>query len=194
MRILETPLRPVVKQEGKILLFGPPLPYIALIRAVYAIGGLITVKEVLRLFGLDLYSIYGAEPGQHMVSGDFFLGVALLFAGLFATLSLDFVQFDLRERVFRWRSGPGLLRLSHSGRFSDIQLLSVSALPSLLAMGTNTAFYGLYLHLNNRPGFKLLLTTQTMAQGSSRAPFLLQNFIQYGSHVAREIGVAFEVR
>jgi hypothetical protein len=83
------------------------------------------------------------------------LGAAVFAAGTWGALSLQWISFNLRERVYTRRQGPGLLPKNSRGSFKDLEVLFLLAEERLL-MG-RAVTYRLFLvwRGNKEPGMVL---------------------------------------
>lgn len=143
--MLETPLYGRFIGENKKLVFGPTGPYVVLVRFC-VVGGALGV-----LAG-------AATPGMGIQLPEYPLwwiltGGMVCLAGVLAAWSLELVVFDLKERVYRRRQGPGLFHRTTRGRLSDLDAVVLISEPNprILAGGVT---YHLVLHwkmLKERP-------------------------------------------
>lgn len=108
--MLETPLFGRFVGENKYLIFAPAKEYLWLVGACI-LGGFAVV-----LYGMIGFSFYWIC-----------LGLAVLFAGTWGALSLQWISFNLRERVYTRRQGPGLLPRTTRGSFKDLEVLFLLA-------------------------------------------------------------------
>jgi hypothetical protein len=111
--MIETPIVGRFEGENRRLIFGPPVAYHRLVQGVGAIGSLMIVRPFLPL-ELPLW------PGWWH-----FVGFLVLGASVLAAYSLQLIVFDLKERTYRRRQGPGLFPRTSHGKFSDLDAVVV---------------------------------------------------------------------
>lgn len=113
--MLETPLTGRFLGENRRLVFSAPAPYYALIRTVAAVGGVMVLLSFTP-FDLPFY------PGWWLM-----VGGLLVCAAVLAAFSLQIITFDLKERIYRRRQGPGLIPRFTRGRIDDLDAIVVVA-------------------------------------------------------------------
>jgi hypothetical protein len=150
--MLETPLYGRFVGENRRLVFAPTGPYHALVRAS-VIGGF--VMAVLGLaFGVGFVNL-PFYPAWWL-----YLGLAVAGAGALGALSLRSVVFDLRERTYRRREGPGLFPATSRGSINELDAIVLIAEPNArLLMGGVT--YHLVLHWKGARLHPLVLQQDT---------------------------------
>ncbi len=181
--MLETPLYGRFIGENKKLVFGPVGPYTALVRACVIGGCLVTAVGVFAPpLGVEL-PIYDAWWVG--------LGVAVALAGIAVAFSLQSVVFDLRERIYRRRQGPGLIPKTTRGRVSDLDAVVLIAEPNSLIFGGGVTYH-LVLHWKGQREPVLVLQQDTRplpaGQPMNAATGPLH---QRGMQYARALGVPF---
>jgi hypothetical protein len=136
--MLETPLFGRFLGENKYLIFAPGKEYLLLVGACI-LGGL-----GCTVWGMAEHSFYFTG-----------LGAAVFAAGVWGGLSLQWISFNLRERVYTRRQGPGIFPKTSRGSFKDLEVLFLLAEERLL-MGRQVT-YRLYLQWrgNKEPGMVL---------------------------------------
>lgn len=108
--MLETPLFGRFFGENKYLVFAPAQIYLWLVGACIGGGSICTL---LGMLGQSFYFIC--------------LGLAVTGAGIWGALSLQWINFNLRERVYTRRQGPGLLPKTTRGSFKDLEVIFLLA-------------------------------------------------------------------
>ncbi len=142
--MLETPTRGRFYKEEKFLVFEPEPMYIGL---VYSCIG-----------GGALAWAYGLIEGSWWF---LMVGVMVCLAGLWANLSLVRIRFDLRNRTYRRRQGPGFIPRLWQGSIDELDALQVVASPSLMTPGAVN--YHLVLHWKQHRAPLMVLETDTRA-------------------------------
>ena len=104
--MLETPLFGRFIGENKYLIFAPAQQYLWLV-AICVFGGM----------GLALYGLMNGA--MYWI----FVGLMVCAAGGWGALSLQWISFNLRERGYTRRQGPGLLPQTTRGSFNDLEVL-----------------------------------------------------------------------
>lgn len=181
--MLETPLFGRFQGENKRLVFSAPMPYYALIRA--CIGG--GCGMVLYGFAVDAF---GIEAPFYPV---WWMGIGALVAvaGVLATLSLTSITFDLQERYYRRRQGPGLIKGLRTGSIAELDALVAIAEPNsrLLAGGVT---YHLVLHWKGQaqPIMVLQQDTRMLVPGQP-LNVAAQQLLSVGANYAKALGLPF---
>ena len=148
--MLETPLYGRFVGERR-LSFLAPLPYLLLVRACY-IGGALCILN-------GLFFLYQAFiPAWWQM-----LGVMLVGAGVLASLSLHSVIFDLREKSYRRRQGPGTFPKLTRGSTNDLDAIVLVAEPRSFPSAAVT--YHLVLHWKGQREPLMILQQDTRAMG-----------------------------
>jgi hypothetical protein len=170
--MLETPLYGRFVGEDRRLIFDAPAIYRYLVRAC-AIGG-----------GLSLIYGLAADAGIVEVAAFYpqwwsMVGVMVGGASVLAALSLQSISFDLRERKYRRRQGPGFLPRGSAGLVDDLDAIVLLAEPNnRMIQGGVT--YHLVLHWKGarEPIMVLQQDTRTLHTGqplqSAAQPILAQ--------------------
>jgi hypothetical protein len=115
------------------------------------------------------------------------VGSLLLFAATLAGLSLHRVVFDLKERSYRRRQGPGFFPKSTSGSLSQLDAVVLIAEP-----GMRNVTYHLLLHWKNGVEPSMILLQQTNALGPGQPLGLAAEPIRsIGIRWAGSLGVTF---
>lgn len=113
--MIETPLEGRFLGEGRRLIFSAPAPYHALIRGV-AIAGVVMILAAFSPFELPFYPTWWLM-----------IGTLLILASIAATFSIQMIAFDLKERTYRRRQGPGFIPRFTRGRIDDLDAIVVIA-------------------------------------------------------------------
>jgi hypothetical protein len=103
--MLETPLFGRFIGENKYLIFAPAQQYL------WLVGGCI--------LGGMACALYGLFNSGYWV----FVGLMVSAAGGWGALSLQWISFNLRERVYVRRQGPGILPQTTRGSFHDLEAI-----------------------------------------------------------------------
>lgn len=140
--MLETPTRGRFYKEERFLVFEPEPLYLGL---VYSCIG-----------GGALAWVYGLTQGSWWF---IMVGVMVLVAGLWANLSLVRIRFDLKNRTYRRRQGPGLIPRLWQGTIDELDAVVVVASPSLMAPGAVN--YHVVLHWKQHRAPLMVLETET---------------------------------
>ena len=114
--MLETPLFGRFLGENKYLVFAPAKEYLWLVAACVFGGALVGV------WGVAVQSFYWTC-----------VGVAVCMAGIWGAASLHWISFNLRERVYTRRQGPGMFPKTTRGSFNDLEVIFLLAGQHLLA-------------------------------------------------------------
>ena len=142
--MLETPTRGRFVKEERFLVFETEPLYLILVFASIGCGA-----------AAFLFGIIASDMWFTLV------GLAVLLSGLWANLSLVRIRFDLRNRSFRRRQGPGLIPRLWQGSVDELDALVVIAEASLIAPG---AFrYHLVLHWKNNRAPLMVLESEVRA-------------------------------
>jgi len=104
--MLETPLFGRFIGENKYLIFAPAKEYIWLVAAC--------------VFGGAAVAVWGGATQSFYFTC---LGVAVCMAGVWGAASLHWISFNLRERVYTRRQGPGLFPRTYRGSFKDLEVI-----------------------------------------------------------------------
>ncbi len=184
--MLETPLTGRFVKENQGLVFAPPSAYFALINGTLAAGCAFLALGAAGTFGLPVAS--GREWWFLMTGG------MVVFAAIFANLSLARISFDLRERTYRRRQGPGLLPQSTYGSLSRLEaILLLSELNARSSAGTVTYHLVLYWKGGAEPLMVLQNETYALTPGQP-LNFRAGALYQAGMHYAKVLGVPFADR
>ncbi len=113
--MIETPIVGRFQGEGRRLIFGPPALYHRFVWTVGIAGGLFVLRSFLPLD-------FGPWPAWWLG-----VGTMVILASVLAALSLQLVVFDLKERTYRRRQGPGVLPRRTHGRLDTLDAVVVIA-------------------------------------------------------------------
>lgn len=181
--MLETPLYGKFQREDTRLIFGPPAPYTILVRACVA-GGAAMMGYGLIAGGTGMAT--PMYPGWWV-----FIGLLVVGAGTMAALSLQSMVFDLREKTYVRRQGPGFLPRTTRGSTASLDaIVAISEPNSRMLQGGVT--YHLVLHWKgeSEPIMVLQQDTRVLPPGQ---PLNLgaANLLQRGDRYARALGLQF---
>ena len=171
--MLETPLVGRYSNEGRKLVFGPPVAYSLLVRIVLW-GGIL-----MALVGGFIAPTIGIELPLYREWWQW-VGVGLGFSGGLAAMSMSAVMFDLRAKAYSRRQGPGLFKQITRGGLDRLDAIVLVTEPNgRLTAGSVT--YHLVLHWKARAEPLLVLGTYT-----SQLPMGVP--LETGAGPLREIG------
>ena len=188
--MLETPLFGRFQGENKRLVFSAPLLYHGLVRGCIGTG-----------IAMVLYGLFAKATGfDGPIYADWWVGIGILVtaAGIAAAFSLTSITFDLRERIYKRRQGPGLFPRQTIGPLTHLDAIVIISEPnSRLTPGGVT--YHLVLHWKARPdtggspGEPLMVLQTDTRQIIAGQPLNIgaQQLIQVGAQYAQAIGVPF---
>ncbi len=177
---LETPLVGRIWGENKRLVFSPPNWYLGLVIACFGLG-------VWILFG-RLVGVLRIPELQSMS----WLGWALLFAGTWALLSMEYVAFDLRSRTYFRREGGGVFKKTKRGSVAEIDAVVVYCEHYLHGLAGQTVIYRIVFHWKNAM-VPLLTAERTMTSLPTGAPLnhSAGPIVAKGQYYAQALGVRF---
>lgn len=182
--MLETPLFGRFVGENRRLAFVPPAPYRVLVRGCVGAG------TAMAIYGL------GAAAGLYEVASFYpewwvFIGALVALAGGLAALSLQSITFDLRERYYRRRQGPGMFPRGTSGPLKDLDALVLISEPNSRLMAGGVTYH-LVLHWKGQkePPMVVQQDTRQMMAGQP-LEFGAAQLRQAGIAYARALGVPF---
>jgi hypothetical protein len=146
--MLETPLYGRFLGENKYLIFAPAKEYL------WLVGGCVGGGLLCGAWGM-------------FSAGSYFtlLGLAVCTAGLWGALSLQWISFNLREKVYTRRQGPGLLPQTSRGKFSDLEAIFLLAEERLLVQRTVTYRLLLQWKANKEPHMVLQQDYRSLPYG-----------------------------
>jgi hypothetical protein len=138
--MLETPTAGRFYKEDRFLVFEPPQVYMSLVYGCIG-GGAIAF-------------VYG-----HFFAGWWWqmVGAMVCLAGLWANVSLVRIRFDMKNRTYRRRQGPGFIPRLWQGSFDELDALVVLAEPSVAQSGA--VRYHMVLHW--KPGRAPLMVLES---------------------------------
>jgi hypothetical protein len=181
--MLETPLYGRFQGEGRRLVFGPPLLYLHLVKACTGVG-----------VAMSLYGLYALATGEAVaVYPAWWVLVGVLVAGAagLAAASLQSISFDLRERFYTRRQGPGFLPRVTRGPIDGLDAIVAISEPNqrLHAMGVT---YHLVLHWKGHRG-PLMVLQQDSRQMISGQPLNIAaaQLVAQGASYAKALGIPF---
>ncbi len=156
--MLETPLYGKFQREGRRLVFGAPDLYHQLIKGVASTGAAMVV------YGLYCTAFGLATPMFPMWW--ILIGAMLLGAAGLAAASLQSITFDLGERVYVRRQGPGFLPRISRGPLSALDAIVAIAEPnSRMIHGGVTYHLLLYWKGQQEPLMVLQQDTRQLPMG-----------------------------
>jgi hypothetical protein len=176
--MLETPLYGRFVGENKRLVFAPTGPYVGLVRTCVIGGFAAALAGVLFPNHLPVYAAWWV-----------FTGTMVGLAGVAAAFAIELVVFDLKERTYRRRQGPGLFPRTSRGRLQDLDAVVLISEPNPLIGGVT---YHLILHWKQmrEPPLVLQQDSRSIHPGSplnaAAGPIY-----QRGAEYARALGLPF---
>jgi len=177
--MIETPLVGRFYGEGRRLTFAAPAPYQWLVKGTAAVG---TVMFLAPFTGMEL-PLYDAWWKA--------IGAMVIVAAVGAALSLQTIVFDLRERIYRRRQGPGFFPRFSRGRLDDLDAVVVLAELNQIAVTPSVTFHVVLHWKNNKePLMVLERDTRSFIKGqqlNAHAGPVLQQAGRY----AQALGVKF---
>lgn len=178
---LETPLVGRYVGEDKKLVFAPPLWYDRLMLAC-VVGGFAWALAAFFNFGLPLLEALGSL---------WWVGVAVMFAGVWAYLSNERLVCDLRARTFvRWE-GTGLFVRVSRGRLEDLDAMVLTASQFLEPFGYGVR-YRMVLHWKGSRWPLLVVGQWSYAlQPGQPLNAAAGSLVSLGARHAKSLGVAF---
>ncbi len=181
--MLETPLYGKFQREGRRLVFGPPAVYQSLIQGVGIVGGLMAAY--------GLYSTALGEPTPVYPMWWTLIGALLLGAAGLAAASLQSITFDLKERMYLRRQGPGLFPRVSRGPISALDaLVAISEPNSRLINGGVTYHLVLYWKGQREPLMVLQQDTRQLPAGQPLNIGAAQ-LLERGAQFAAAIGLPY---
>ena len=177
--MLETPLFGRFQNEGSRLAFLPPDIYLAMMRGTLILG----VLFILNGLTFVLQMVY---PAWWMMIGTLLLG-----AGTLAAFSLHSVVFNVKERQYRRRQGPGMFPKLSTGTFDQLDAVVLIAEPNA-SLVLNGVTYHLVLHWKGNAEPSMLLQSDTRSLGTGQPlNAAAYNIQQVGIKYAAALGVPF---
>jgi hypothetical protein len=127
--LLETPLVGRFYGEGRRLTFGAPAPYQFFVRATAAVGIVMVLMPGIPV-PKPLYDAWWTG-----------IGLMVIVAAVAAFFSLQAITFDLRERTYRRRQGPGFLPRFSRGRLDDLDAIVVLTETNTLSLPPSVTYH-----------------------------------------------------
>jgi hypothetical protein len=160
--VLETPLSGRFLGENKKLAFAPPVAYDYLVYACLGVGAVGLLVTFSGKLGIEIPMLSFMSPFMVMVG----------LAGFWAQLSLQRIVFDLNERTYVRRDGPGFIKTVRRGRIDDIEALTLLAevplVMSAVSGSSTPVTYRLVIHWKGmtQPIMILQTDSRTVPQGA----------------------------
>jgi hypothetical protein len=177
--MIETPLVGRFYGEGRRLTFGAPAIYHALVRATGIAGAVMFLAPHLPI-PLPLYDAWWTA-----------VGAMLLVAAFGAAFSLQSIVFDLRERIYRRRQGPGFFPRFSRGRLDDLDAIVVTAELNQISLPPSVTFHvALHWKGAREPLMVLERDTRTFSANqplNAHAGAILQSAMRY----SQALGIKF---
>lgn len=181
--MLETPLVGRFHGEGRRLIFAAPLPYQVLVKGTGALGGAMFLAPLAaRIVGFDL-PLYEAWWTA--------VGLSLVVAAVGAAFSLQTIVFDLKERTYRRRQGPGFFPRFSRGRLDDLDAVVVLTEENGGAIPPSVTHHVvLYWKANREPLMVLQKDTRPWSRGQPLNAYA-GPILQLAGQYAQALGVTF---
>lgn len=181
--MIETPLFGRFMGENKRLVFSAPMPYHYLVRGSIGAGaGMVFVGLVE-----GPTQIEAGPPPQWWI----IIGAMVLLAGIAAAFSLASISFDLQERHYRRRQGPGLFNTLRVGSTNELDALVLISEPNSRIPGGGVTYH-LVLHWKgeSQPIMVLQQDTRMLPPGQ---PLNIgaHQLLSAGLRYAQAIGIPF---
>ena len=180
--MIETPLFGRFLGENKRLVFAAPAPYQALVKGcIYGGTGMV-------LFGFLTAAVGGGPlyPGWWVGTG-----TCVVLAGLLAAFSLTSIAFNLGERHYRRRQGPGTFVKTRLGSFKELDaIVLISEINPKI--GTGGVTYHLVLHWKGQAQPIMVLQSDTRVLPPGQPLNIgAQHLLAQGLKYAQAIGIPF---
>lgn len=180
--MLETPLFGRFQGENKRLLFAPAPAYLGLVNGTMVAGGVFVLAGLL---GGGTVSILHMDP-----SWCFFTGSMVLGASAWANFSLARITFDLRERFYKRRQGPGILPRTTHGSMNNLDAVVLISEMKNVPLGGVTYHLVLYWKQMQEPLMVLQSDTRAIGPGQPLNAGAGQ-LLQAGMAFARAMNLTF---
>lgn len=176
--MLETPLFGRFQGE-RWLAFLPPPIYLGLVGACVIFG------PSMAIYGL-FFEVASFYPEWWQM-----VGLLVTGAGILAALALQSVTFDLREKTYLRRQGPGFFPKTTRGRLSDLDAVVLIAEPNSRLMAGGVTYH-LILHWKGvkEPPMVLQQDTRTLPSGMA-LNYGAAQILAVGFRYAKALGVPF---
>jgi hypothetical protein len=182
--MLETPLFGRFHGENKRLVFSPPAPYHVLVRGTTGFG------VFALIYGLGS-GVAGYDVAYFYPQWWLLVGTLTTAAGVLAALSLQSISFDLQERHYRRRQGPGMFPKGTYGSLNDLDAVVLIAEPNS-RLTANGVTYHLVLHWKNQKEPLMVLQQDTrQVRNGQPLNYAAAQLLQAGMAYARALGVPF---
>jgi len=160
------------------------MPYQVLVKGTVGLGAFMT------LYGLGS-AVFGYEVAYFYQQWWLMIGALVVMAGILAALSLQSITFDLKERFYRRRQGPGFLPRGTHGSLNDLDAVVLLAEPNS-RMITGGVTYHLVLHWKNNkePLMVLQQDTRQVAPGQP-LNYAATQLLNQGMAYARALNLPF---
>lgn len=182
---LETPIQPRFIREGRKFLVAAPAPYLSFASGTIIAGG--------AFFLLGILGIVGFWPAFGRATLIFLVGIAVAVSGFLAHLSLDFAEFDIKERIYKRRQGSGALKSLRKGNFNELQVITFSAGPGS-GLRTGKPVARLILYWKNPAQAPLVVFDQVVPTLPGQAIPDYGSVQQFGAHIASAIGIPYQIQ
>lgn len=181
--MLETPLSGKFQREDTRLIFGPPAIYTNLVNGCLGLGGL------MLLYGVVCKA--AGRPTPLYPEWWVLIGMLILGAGCLAALSLPSIVFDLREKTYTRRQGPGTFQRISKGPLSRLDAIVAIAEPNSRMMSGGVTYH-LVLHWKEHaePFMVLQQDTRQTVNGQP-LNIAASQLLHQGERYARAIGVQY---
>ena len=180
--MIETPLFGRFLGENKRLVFAPPMPYQALLKGCLYGGP-----------GMVLFGFLEAAVGDGPLFPAWWewTGAFVFFAGVLALFSLASITFNLGERHYKRRQGPGTFVSTTLGSVADLDaIVLIAELNPRIGAGGVTYHLVLHWKAQSQPIMVLQSDTRVLPSGQ---PLNIgaQQLLSQGLKYAQAIGIPF---
>ena len=180
--MIETPLFGRFYGENKRLVFAPPVPYQALVK------GCLYGGPAMVVFGFIEAAV---GDGPLYPAWWQFTGLAVALAGVAALFSIAGISFNLGERHYSRRQGPGMFVSLRRGQVSELDAIVLIAEPNSRMM-PNGVTYHLVLHWKGQTQPIMVLQSDSrMLPPGQPLQLGAQQLLAQGLRYAQAIGIPF---
>lgn len=121
----------------------------------------------------------------------FFTGAMLVSAAVLAAMSLQSISFDLKEKYYRRRQGPGFFPRLSQGPISNLDALVLISEPNA-RMVSGSVTYHLVLHWKGKAQPPMVVQQDTRVLGGGQPlNYAVAPILDAGSRYARALGISF---
>ena len=180
--MIETPLFGRFQGENKRLVFAPPMPYQVLVKGCLYGGP-----------GMFLFGVIEAAVGDGPLYPAWWqgTGICVFLAGVLAAFSLTNISFNLGERHYKRRQGPGTFVSTRLGSFAELDAIVLIAEINP-KIGPGGVTYHLVLHWKGQSQPIMVLQSDTRVLPAGQPLNIgAQHLLAQGLKYAQAIGIPF---